>query len=228
LRRVIAWCVVSCFYALRFSGGVATYLCRGNTSGNWLTTFLNTVVHIIMMKLCFMMCAEDNGVDPEVALKHFNAVLYSDDNVFASPYEWWTSQTYAHYMEKYFGAIVTATDKSDNFEDKHISEVSFLSRTFVPAEFNKEIILCPLAFESVISQLFYVRKGAGARMSHDFMYQQLQINLDNVVRELSQFPIAKARFVMKKIAEFIARNRLPLVLKDIDFNQIALQSVISQ
>lgn len=216
-RKKIAWAIISCVHALRFSFGKGKYYGTGIPSGCIITTFLGTIMHVLMMKSCFIKSAIKHGLDPREALKNFHSIIYSDDNVFASPYDWWTSAEYARCMSKYYGVVVTATDKSQDFKDLHISEVEFLSRRFVPANYNKYVILAPLSIDSVLSQLFYVRKGQGKNQTFDFIMKQLEINIDNVVRELAHYPADEAKKYHSAINDFVSRNRLPLFVPELDF-----------
>lgn len=217
VRNKLAWAIISCVHALRFSFGKGKLYGTGVPSGCIITTFLGTIMHVLMMKSCFIKRAIKEGVDPLEALKNFHAIIYSDDNVFASPYSWWSSAEYARCMGKYYGVVVTATDKSQNFEDLHISKVEFLSRRFVPATYNKHVILAPLSIDSVLSQLFYVRKGQGKIQTYDFIMKQLEINIDNVIRELAHYSSCEAKKYHSAISDFVSRNRLPLNVPDLDF-----------
>lgn len=209
--RMLTWAVMSCVHALRFSFKQGNYLGHGNTSGNYITTFLNTTAHELMKRSCFWMLAEDHNLNPSEALHTFTSVIYSDDNISASVFPWWTIDNYAKYMKIHFGANVTATDKSVNFRTGNIFDVDFLSRSFKRAEWSEDVVQCPLSFDSVLAQLFYVRRASHGTHDENYMYKQLSVNIENVVRELREYDYDTAKKVIDAIEDFIVLHDLPLL-----------------
>ena len=154
-----------------------------------------------------------------MALNTFTSIIYSDDNISASVFKWWTIDNYAKYMKIYFGGTITATDKSTNFKQGNIFDVDFLSRSFKRSSWSNDVIQCPLAFDSVIAQLFYVRKGSHGIHDMNHVYKQLRVNIENVIRELREYDFQKAKEVMDAIEDFIVLHELPL-LPIVRFNHL--------
>ena len=154
-----------------------------------------------------------------MALATFTSIIYSDDNISASVFKWWTIVNYAKYMKIYFGGTITATDKSTNFKQGNIFDVDFLSRSFKKSSWSDDVIQCPLSFDSVIAQLFYVRKATHGSHDLNHVYKQLRINIENVIRELREYDFEKAKEVMDAIEDFIVVHDLPL-LPIVRFNHL--------
>nr|QKK82979.1 hypothetical protein 1 [Kummerowia striata picorna-like virus] len=213
------WAFVSCMEAIRFAFGVGRCLNRGNTSGNWLTTFWNTITNWIFHAVTCIYLAKLQGIDPLTALKNLVAVLYSDDNISANPVlESWNVVQFACTMTKLFGMEVTSTSKVVITEDtplEHytIDDADFLSRKFY---YNKGVVYCPLAYDSLITQIYYVRIPRGQRNKQK-INEQLQINLENVSRELIEYPHEEAQKISREITQFIAEHRLPVTMPKLNY-----------
>jgi len=93
-----------------------------------------------------------------------------------------------------------------------IDDAEFLSRKFVV---RKGIIMAPLAYDSLITQIYYLRSHTGA--TTQFLTGQLQQNLDNVARELIEWEPQKASDLQRKISSFIYVTGLPVVMPMLNY-----------
>jgi len=217
--QLILWAIASCLQGLRCAYGKGYVLGRGNTSGNWLTTILNTIYNYLFHVIAYYWLAEQNGVDPRTTFKvDFICELYSDDNLSVScEYEWWTPKNVAMAFKKLYGITLTSTDKGEVTDGLlNIDDVDFLSRKFRPHEKFPGMICAPLARDSLLAQLFYVRKQKGIDVTEDFVYKQLEINIGNVIRELREYHYDEAKPIYDWICRTVAEKRLPIVVPGFD------------
>lgn len=220
-HELLTWAVSAYFHCLRFTkkdlqsftstpnrdtafprASCAYWLGHGGPSGGIFTTFFNTLIHDVMKCVCFVFnfVDHDEGDVREgiLALRTFRRVIYSDDNISASHYPWWTINAYAFYVKKYFYGDITATDKSLNFISGGIMTSDFLSRTFYD---DDGVLSCPLSLESVVAQLYYVRRAKDGTSTTDHLYTQLAINVENVCRELRQYPASYSEPLLDALEE---------------------------
>jgi hypothetical protein len=125
---------------------------------------------------------------------------------------WWNTPVLVAGFLEHFNIVATRGDKSLDFGEKdvetYIEDADFLSRGIVK---RKGIYYAPLKMESILGQLYYVRVPANC-MSMSYVMQQLQINLDNVIRELTEYPSKEAMVVVNALDTFIVEHNLPLHL----------------
>lgn len=214
------WAFISCLYGVRCNAGRGRIPGGGNTSGNWCTTFFNTMCNHIYHCVVLIYGCELNGIDPLVQLGHLRLVLYSDDNISSLPGQlWWNHQFLTHAFKDLLGITLTATDKSDAASMKPhylITEVEFLCRRF---ERRNGIAYAPLNIESLYQQLYWVRVP-GKMYTSQALYSQLQINLDNVVRELCEYPPEEAAQMIAEIRRFVAAYKVPVQVKSLDYSDV--------
>lgn len=207
------WAYISATQAIRFNNGVGRRLNRGGSSGNWATTFLNTINNHVDHSIVWIYLATKNGDMTEENYKqHFDLILYSDDNISSSPFTWWNYRDVANTFRELLGMLLTTTAKvvlTDNLDlrETTIDDADFLSRKFVKRD---GIVYAPLDLVSVLSQLYYVRSHKGA--TSDFMHQQLQQNVNNVARELMEFPAHEAMHLLADIRDFVYSHNIPIVV----------------
>jgi len=204
--RFACWAYLGATQAIRFNKGIGRRLDRGGSSGNWGTTFFNTINNHVMHCITLISLSLQNGYDWRLALADFRHVLYSDDNISSGP-KFWTPGNVAREMKRLFGANLTGTDKG-SLGDQCIKlhEADFLCRSFRK---RNGVVYCPLSLDSLLSQLYYVRTTKSTRSRMHILYQ-LQINLDNVSRELLEYPEEEAYAIAKSIQDFINDNCLSL------------------
>jgi len=151
-------------------------------------------------------------------LTKFLLVLYSDDNMSASTFKFWTTKNVAIHFKKLFCITLTTNSKIPITEDSPdetctIEQAEFLSRRFV---MRKGVIMAPLSYESLITQLYFLRSHPGATIQ--FLNEQLQQNLCNISRELIEWEPEKAAVLWRKIANFIIVTGIPVVMPMLNYS----------
>lgn len=213
------WAYLSAIQAIRFNRGIGRRIDRGGSSGNWGTTFFNTINNHVLHDVTFAYLYQYHcSPDWTQELRLFIKVLYSDDNVSSAPFPFWTTKNVALTMKYLFGANLTSTSKeaitSESKDESYtIDDADFLSRRFVSVD---GIVYAPLHESSLFSQLYYVRCPK-ARLCSATLYQQLQINLANVSRELVEYPKDVAIRWREKIQAFLRENSIPCYFPSVPY-----------
>jgi hypothetical protein len=213
-RNLITWAYMANFMCIRFNRGKGWLMGSGNPSGGFITTHMNTIYNSLMQRLCFEYgCYKRGIVDYRNEWQFFVREFYSDDNLTASlKYEWWTLQELASTAKLLFGVTITDSDKGFDFgPNLPIVRVSYLSRAFYPNPKVPNLIHAPLKLDSLLPQLFWVRKAKGGDASPAHVLDQLQLNLNNIRAELLEYPREEAQRIYDIISKFIVLRRLPLV-----------------
>lgn len=206
------WAYKSCIYALRFAYGKGRLDAHGNSSGNWITTFLNTIYNIcyFMISTCMIVMSKDDKATVTQILDQLITRIYSDDNMVANRVYKVTPLEYSRFFLDKFGITLTSVSKGEitpNFIK--IDDAEFLSRGFA-REFG--LTRCPLARDSVLSQLYYVRVPKTKRCDQAFIMSQLLINVDNVCRETIEYTEEDAKAIYYQLLDFIKTHNLPIKL----------------
>lgn len=204
------WAVESCLHGLRFDKGVGFTTGRSNSSGNWITTWLNSAANTMFFIVVAAKLAHDNGEDPHEAVSQMALRVYSDDHLAQLLRRWWKAMDIARTMKELFHVDITDTDKNPPSEEKcmiHISKGDFLSRGF---RASKGAVYCPLAIDSLLSQLYYIRAGKTA--SNNVVLSQLTINLANVVRELAEYEKSFSAELYQEISVFLKTHNIDAYL----------------
>jgi hypothetical protein len=209
-RQFAFWAIISCLYGLRFNLGKGFAAQRGNSSGNWITTWLNTLVNLCYFCVAVASMAEKNGVDPNKVLEELIIDLYSDDNLSSVPYEWYTASALSKEFQDLFGIKLTSVDKGELNDAQGlglITDAEFLSRRFIV---DDGLLLAPLSEDSLLAQLYYVRVPRKFNGGSAYIMKQLQQNLDNVSSELFEWTPPDAEKMASQIIAFISEHNLPL------------------
>lgn len=200
------WAILSCLQAIRFSYGQGRIRNCGNTSGNWITTWLNTLVNTCYFCVATAFIAVSLGLDPSRCIKRLRLRLYSDDNIVSPCHVMMTPDRYVDAFRDLFGVKLTSVSKGVvDSEFISISEAEFLSRGF---SFEGGCVRAPLSEASVLGQLCYVRVPVRYRANKAYVTKQLQQNMDNVMRELQEFPYERATYIVGIIRKFVVENGL--------------------
>lgn len=208
-RVFAAYAVLSILNALRFNRGKGFLPGRGNTSGNWITTWLNTITNFVYFCCIVVYGSRLHGEDPVVNLRKLKLRLYSDDNLSSLPCSWYTPTFVRDAMKLLFNVKIVGLDKgevSDELCSGHIGQGNFLSRGF---RYERGQVFCPLNEDSLFAQIYYIRGPRGLVCTESYMCKQLQQNLDNVARELLEYPEDYAKARAREIREFIELHELP-------------------
>lgn len=209
-RQFAWWAIISCINGLRFNKCKARLLGRGNTSGNWITTWLNTFVNLCYFCVATGCLASSNGHDPNEVIKELIIDLYSDDNLSSLPYSWYTASAVSKEFDRLFGITLTSVDKGELTDVGGlgtIDDAEFLSRTFL---YYEGAVLAPLSRDSLLAQLYYIRIPRKFNGGEAYMMKQLQQNLDNVASELMEWHPDDALSMAKDIIKFIRDHNLRL------------------
>lgn len=230
-RNFILWAIVGNFMALRFNKGKGWFMGTGNPSGGYITTFFNTLYNSFMHRMCFEYGCWKRGIkDYRDQWKYVIREFYSDDNMSASlQYDWWTLNELAANAKELFG--ITITDAAKNLiygVNVPISKVSYLSRMFYPNPKNPRLIHAPLDFDSLIPQIFWVRKAKGGGTDMAYIFHQLQLNLDNIVSELLEYPYEEAKTIIDNIRDFIVLKHLPLRIQSFTSSERDMRTLLNQ
>jgi len=218
--KFACWAYIAARCCLRFNNGEARLLLRGNSSGNWCTTFFNTLDNILNHTIICIKLALDFGCDPFIAVYQLVLAIYSDDNISAHPESWWNPLNVSTEFKKLFGITFTSTDKGELDCDKvyTIDDADFLSRKF---EKRKGIVFAPLSKESLLAQLYFIRVPKS--YSSDFVLSQLQINLDNVARELLEYSEAEASIITNHIRDVINTHNIEVTFNPVYTSRIEMK-----
>jgi len=156
-----------------------------NSSGGWLTGFLNSFVGVVILNAaCYYQQAKHEQDDPEFAYadrkRIFPFEIYGDDNI------WKIKRKYSKYLDMVFlkqfiydvfGMDYTTPTKG--LVDKPFLEekdVSFLCRRFVP---DGSLVRAPLAVESIHGMLLWIKKPVfGVSVEQQFI-----INVETACQE---------------------------------------------
>jgi hypothetical protein len=206
-RKLACYAVLSIINSLRFNRGFGFLRGFQNTSGNWITTWLNTIVNFLYFSIAVIYGAIQNGEDPRVAYRALKIKLYSDDNLTALRRSWYNPSFLAETFMKLFNVTLTSVSKGSELLSGPITGATFLSRGF---RFDSGQWFCPLAYDSLMAQLYFLRVPKRFRGDYQFLLTQLQQNLDNVARELEEYPYPEAFSIAVKIVNFITHHELPL------------------
>jgi hypothetical protein len=183
------WAFASITQAIRFAFGKGRILWHGNTSGNWATTWLNSFQCAVYFSTATIVLAILHNDDPDHMLRSLRLKVYSDDNISALPAPWWTENNVSVVFRKYFGVILTNTDKteiSDVVTNHTIHTIDFLGRSFREED---GVFYAPLELGRLLAQLYYVKVPKKEKGNPSYVLDQLQVNVDNVCSELSEYPI---------------------------------------
>lgn len=208
--KLINYAIFSCYNGLKFIDDKVYNLCSGNSSGNYLTTFLNSITNYCMFKDIFTYLAEEAGYYDLDFDKCVELHVYSDDNVSKCTYLFWNFSNVQRAFKELFGIDFTAPDKSDDGQEFYdpVDSVEFLSRT---TSYQQGYTVSPLKFQSIVGCLFYVHAPAEKR-DPEFIREQLQQNLNTARRELMAYDIDQANRFISALMNYLASRDYPITL----------------
>lgn len=210
------WAVLSTYQSLRFDRTEGRWRGHGNTSGNWITTWLNTITNVVYFGVAVIWLACKNRDDPVSAIQALRLRVYSDDNLSSLDRPWYTPVNLKEAFDFLFHVELTNADKSlvTDASVYSIDDAEFLSRTF---RLQGGLVYCPLALPSLYGQLYYVRCPRSVVRRRQFILHQLGVNLENVVSELYEYPKDKADLLASEILQFLEQRGLEPALFPYDF-----------
>jgi len=125
----------------------------GNTSGNWITGTINSIVNCLYMRTVF------KRLYPEKKFSNYvRMITYGDDNVMtvSDSCPLFNQDRIAKELQS-FGVTYTLDTKDENSDTvlyRKLSEITFLKRKFVK-DSDLGVVLSPLALESIAKGLCY-------------------------------------------------------------------------
>jgi hypothetical protein len=137
---------------------------RGNPSGFFMTTILNTIVGYLLMNYAWRYLIGRNGKTELLPrmLDFVAPAIYGDDNIAAvneGVQQWFDLGSIANVM-KTIGLTCTSADKTETKGFRNISDLSFLKRTFLPHPKHPQIKLAPIAPQTIRELPMWQHSGA--------------------------------------------------------------------
>lgn len=211
------WAILATYQSLRFDRGSGRCRGHGNTSGNWMTTWLNTITNICYFCIATIYLAYKHNDDPVQVIRDLRLRVYSDDNLSSLDRPWYTPVNLKEAFWHLFKVELTNADKSEVTDASvyTIDDAEFLSRTF---RYSGGLVFCPLALPSLMGQLYYVRVPRGLVRTKAFIMQQLATNLKNVASELYEYDSETGDAIARKIFAFLEQNNVAPALFPYSFN----------
>lgn len=227
-RRWLAWCfykyLVRCtmatdesdlnlllaisynvFTTIHVRGCLSYVLWFGNSSGNFLTSFVNSCVCWVYFKFAFISLA------PREYTKTFEEsvymMIYSDDNLggVSKDCGFFNNLTFAAFCAEFYGVEYTSPSKSVQVNPFLAREdIIFLSRKFqrVERENGVAVYLAPLVPESLTKCLYWYNKDGSLTRA-----EALKAQVSSFLLELPMLPMGEARRYREMLIKALALAR---------------------
>ncbi len=172
---------------------------KGNSSGNWMTTWFNSFCCYTYISTCFYWLRP-----PDRTEKFRNCValaIYGDDNLGSvwGNCDWFDNIKLSEAMKELFGLALTDPNKgaitSPWLKEEH---QIFLSRKFVEKDGE---FLAPLEKESLFGMLHWVRHHSELRDD-----DQLMQNVDVFASEMSHYGIDEGNALWKVVCDAMQKS----------------------
>jgi len=151
-----------------------------NSSGGWLTGFLNSFVNVVIFNSFFWYICKENELGDHDRLQHLVCCFYGDDNLWSVSdmfKKYVTMTALSDYITNAFGMMYTTPSKGEIDQDFiPFEELEFLCRKFKK---RGNIYNAPLALSSVHGMLLWIRKSS-IRTPLD----QLAVNVEQAMMEM--------------------------------------------
>ena len=174
-------------HAIHINGNVVYSCTHSQPSGCPITAILNSIYNLIIIRIAYLICAEDNfketGVDLR-SLYYFNLfvamVAYGDDNLIAicdTIISWFNQISITKALAQVGHEYTDEAKTGLIVPIRDLSEVAYLKRSFV---FNGLVnrYVAPLNLQVVLEMVMWTKQGLGSRII-------TMANLDVTMRELS-------------------------------------------
>jgi len=152
--HLVASCLYSVMSTVHVCMGVSYHTWKGNSSGNWLTTFLNCLTTWVYFKTIFFVLKKENGFEGKF-LDFVSMGIYGDDNQGSTTLDWFNNISISVLFKKLFNVGFTDPEKGliiDPWLPK--SKQIFLSRKMVE---DGGYVRAPLQLDSLFGMLHFVR-----------------------------------------------------------------------
>lgn len=197
----------------------------GVFSGHFMTAFLNTFVHYLMVKIAFEFCKgenleyfKDKGLLSSSYEELVEGAFYGDDEVQAP------AKVLEPVYDSYFVKRIFWEEFGVNYTDPgkgvisqpflKLDEIAFLGRRF--KEFLQPVrtIRAPLGMDSIIGCLCFIRNPKGVTT----IAQQLQVNIDTALREMVHHGPKEYNAFCELLSRWGQIGAFPISLSSYEFN----------
>jgi hypothetical protein len=165
-----------------------------NSSGGWLTGFLNSFVNSVIFNTFVWKIYQQQGISARTRNEHMRCMFYGDDNLWSvseTLSKFVTMKTLSTHIWDSFGMKYTTPAKEEiTSEFLEFEELEFLCRKFVYVDHG--LYKAPLSEDSINGMLLWVKKSKIATPR-----QQLAINVEQAMMEF--FHYGRERFEKEEI-----------------------------
>jgi len=173
------WSVVQMTFSAHYIYGNRVFTSvASNTSGNWITSFINSFISFTIFKMIFVYLRDSTDKKFEEC---FSGFFYGDDNIGGvreDCREFFNNVTIAQAAKKLFGMTYTGPTKGDVIEPFLArDELIFLGRGFRE---EGEFVFAPLRETALNGMLFWSRDK-----KHEF--EIFDSNMDVIARECAHY-----------------------------------------
>jgi hypothetical protein len=184
-----------------------------NSSGGWLTGFINSFVNVVIFNYYFEKVCQENSLDL-VRQEHLAAWFYGDDNIWSvsdtvAPF--FTMKKLGAFISKNFGMEYTTAEKTEITNDfVNIDDLEFLCRRFKKWQSGDMLYHAQLAEDSISQMLLWLRKPKrGVTIE-----QQMAINVEQALMEYYHY--GQQRFEQERAAlyDYSVRFNIPWKAKE--------------
>lgn len=187
-----------------------------NSSGGWLTGFLNSFCSIVMFNYSLMICQDDSN-DEEFKKAQRDAILaaifYGDDNVWTilkKFIEFFNMIIFAKIAFDVFGITYTTPSKGAIIAPHSpLSELTFLARSF---RRDGERVFAPLEPSSIYGMVLWVKKPKKSATRAQINAQFCE-NVETAMKEWFHHGREKFDLEEQRLSEVCRQNGLPYLGK---------------
>lgn len=184
-----------------------------NSSGGWLTGFINSFVNVVIFNYYFEKVCQENSLDL-VRQEHLAAWFYGDDNIWSvsnivAPF--FTMKKLGAFISKNFGMEYTTAEKTEIKNDfVNIDDLEFLCRKFKKWQDGDMLYHAQLAEDSISQMLLWLRKPKrGVTIE-----QQMAINVEQALMEYYHYGQQRFELERKELYDYSTRFNIPWKAKE--------------
>jgi hypothetical protein len=176
-----------------------------NSSGGWLTGFLNSFVNACIFNAFHWFVCQTNGLGDRSRLEDLVCAFYGDDNLWSvcdDLKDLINMETLGEFIWEVFGMTYTTTSKG-KIDSKFVDfdNLEFLCRKFRP---RGNLYTAPLAEESIHGMLLWIKKSS-LRTPAD----QLAINVEQAMMEYYHYGQEKFEREEQRIRFYCEEYNVP-------------------
>jgi hypothetical protein len=186
-----------------------------NSSGGWLTGFINSFVNVVIFNYYFETVCQQNNLDL-VREEHLAAWFYGDDNAWSvsdtmKPY--FTMRKLGDFISKNFGMEYTTAEKTEIKDDFiTIDQLEFLCRRFKKWDPESSLYHAQLSEDSIAQMLLWIRKPKAS--SGVSVQQQLSINVEQAMMEYYHYGQQRFEAERQLLYQYSVRYTIPWQVKE--------------